>query len=290
MPNITLHPASSTYPFCVPILVISQKLLQYRSSPKVMRCMTNTPVVVREGATVYATGTHAEVKWRDWRYKSQNQDKRIKKMHRKSELDLLLWLILPYHYQHVVLPLSGRGRQVAGAADGQCGFLHWGGGGPHWRSNRAEWQRTCLRKWLQGCVFVTKGCKWSVMDPARIRVNGAKERGFTLWACMKGNILCNLLSQIRLNMGVKVILYHASYNFCITKLFFSPKLLCTQRATETYLDWCSNDPMCCAFGCHYLSITSAVRLHSQDLDWRVFIFIIYHVFFYLIIWIMKGHK
>lgn len=26
-----------------------------------MRCMTNTPVVVREGATVYATGTHAEV-------------------------------------------------------------------------------------------------------------------------------------------------------------------------------------------------------------------------------------
>ena len=26
-----------------------------------MRCMTNTPVVVREGATVYATGTHAEL-------------------------------------------------------------------------------------------------------------------------------------------------------------------------------------------------------------------------------------
>lgn len=26
-----------------------------------MRCMTNTPVVVREGATVYATGTYAEV-------------------------------------------------------------------------------------------------------------------------------------------------------------------------------------------------------------------------------------
>ena len=26
-----------------------------------MRCMTNTPVVVREGATVYATGTHAQV-------------------------------------------------------------------------------------------------------------------------------------------------------------------------------------------------------------------------------------
>lgn len=48
----------------VPILVIPQKLLQYRSAPKVMRCMTNTPVVVREGATVYATGTHAEVKWK----------------------------------------------------------------------------------------------------------------------------------------------------------------------------------------------------------------------------------
>lgn len=38
-----------------------QKLLQYRADPKVIRCMTNTPVVVREGATVYATGTHAEV-------------------------------------------------------------------------------------------------------------------------------------------------------------------------------------------------------------------------------------
>lgn len=38
-----------------------QKLQQYRAAPKVMRCMTNTPVVVREGATVYATGTHAEV-------------------------------------------------------------------------------------------------------------------------------------------------------------------------------------------------------------------------------------
>lgn len=40
----------------------SQKLLQHRAAPKVMRCMTNTPVVVKEGATVYATGTHAEVK------------------------------------------------------------------------------------------------------------------------------------------------------------------------------------------------------------------------------------
>uniref|UniRef100_A0A3P9N0M9 Pyrroline-5-carboxylate reductase n=1 Tax=Poecilia reticulata TaxID=8081 RepID=A0A3P9N0M9_POERE len=45
----------------VTISSIEKKLQQYRTSPKVMRCMTNTPVVVREGATVYATGTHAEV-------------------------------------------------------------------------------------------------------------------------------------------------------------------------------------------------------------------------------------
>uniref|UniRef100_A0AAQ5Z3I6 pyrroline-5-carboxylate reductase n=1 Tax=Amphiprion ocellaris TaxID=80972 RepID=A0AAQ5Z3I6_AMPOC len=45
----------------VTINSIEKKLLQYRTAPKVMRCMTNTPVVVREGATVYATGTHAEV-------------------------------------------------------------------------------------------------------------------------------------------------------------------------------------------------------------------------------------
>ncbi|XP_010769190.1 pyrroline-5-carboxylate reductase 1, mitochondrial-like [Notothenia coriiceps] len=38
-----------------------KKLQLYRAFPKVMRCMTNTPVVVREGATVYATGTHAKV-------------------------------------------------------------------------------------------------------------------------------------------------------------------------------------------------------------------------------------
>lgn len=42
-------------------LAVFQKLQQYQTSPKVMRCMTNTPVVVREGATVYATGTHADV-------------------------------------------------------------------------------------------------------------------------------------------------------------------------------------------------------------------------------------
>ncbi|XP_043089037.1 pyrroline-5-carboxylate reductase 1a [Puntigrus tetrazona] len=45
----------------VTISSIEKKLLQYRPAPKVIRCMTNTPVVVREGATVYATGTHAQV-------------------------------------------------------------------------------------------------------------------------------------------------------------------------------------------------------------------------------------
>ncbi|KAJ8345983.1 hypothetical protein SKAU_G00301760 [Synaphobranchus kaupii] len=45
----------------VTISSIEKKLLNYRPNPKVIRCMTNTPVVVREGATVYATGTHAQV-------------------------------------------------------------------------------------------------------------------------------------------------------------------------------------------------------------------------------------
>lgn len=40
---------------------LPQKLTAFQSAPKVIRCMTNTPVVVREGATVYATGTHAQV-------------------------------------------------------------------------------------------------------------------------------------------------------------------------------------------------------------------------------------
>lgn len=38
-----------------------QKLKAFQLAPKVIRCMTNTPVIVREGATVYATGTHAQV-------------------------------------------------------------------------------------------------------------------------------------------------------------------------------------------------------------------------------------
>lgn len=38
-----------------------QKLTAFQPAPKVIRCMTNTPVVVREGATVYAMGTHAQV-------------------------------------------------------------------------------------------------------------------------------------------------------------------------------------------------------------------------------------
>lgn len=38
-----------------------KKLSTFCPTPKVIRCMTNTPVIVREGATVYATGTHANV-------------------------------------------------------------------------------------------------------------------------------------------------------------------------------------------------------------------------------------
>ncbi|KAM6344076.1 pyrroline-5-carboxylate reductase 1, mitochondrial isoform 3-T3 [Alca torda] len=39
----------------------AEKLSTFCPTPKVIRCMTNTPVIVREGATVYATGTHADV-------------------------------------------------------------------------------------------------------------------------------------------------------------------------------------------------------------------------------------
>ncbi|XP_038633077.1 pyrroline-5-carboxylate reductase 1, mitochondrial-like [Scyliorhinus canicula] len=45
----------------VTISSIEKKLSAVRAFPKVIRLMTNTPVVVREGATVYATGTHAAV-------------------------------------------------------------------------------------------------------------------------------------------------------------------------------------------------------------------------------------
>nr|XP_003417356.1 LOW QUALITY PROTEIN: pyrroline-5-carboxylate reductase 1, mitochondrial [Loxodonta africana] len=45
----------------VTISSIEKKLMAFQLAPKVIRCMTNTPVVVREGATVYATGTHAKV-------------------------------------------------------------------------------------------------------------------------------------------------------------------------------------------------------------------------------------
>ncbi|KAI2585745.1 PYCR1 isoform 7, partial [Pan troglodytes] len=41
--------------------VSALRLSAFRPAPRVIRCMTNTPVVVREGATVYATGTHAQV-------------------------------------------------------------------------------------------------------------------------------------------------------------------------------------------------------------------------------------
>ncbi|XP_072098573.1 pyrroline-5-carboxylate reductase 1, mitochondrial-like [Mobula birostris] len=45
----------------VTISSIEKKLSAVSQFPKVIRLMTNTPVIVREGATVYATGTHAEV-------------------------------------------------------------------------------------------------------------------------------------------------------------------------------------------------------------------------------------
>ncbi|XP_028709454.1 pyrroline-5-carboxylate reductase 1, mitochondrial isoform X2 [Peromyscus leucopus] len=45
----------------VTINSIEKKLTTFQPAPKVIRCMTNTPVVVREGVTVYATGTHAQV-------------------------------------------------------------------------------------------------------------------------------------------------------------------------------------------------------------------------------------
>uniref|UniRef100_A0A452FLD9 Pyrroline-5-carboxylate reductase n=1 Tax=Capra hircus TaxID=9925 RepID=A0A452FLD9_CAPHI len=45
----------------VTISSVEKKLMVFQPAPKVIRCMTNTPVLVREGATVYATGTHALV-------------------------------------------------------------------------------------------------------------------------------------------------------------------------------------------------------------------------------------
>ncbi|KAM9296089.1 pyrroline-5-carboxylate reductase 1, mitochondrial [Gastrophryne carolinensis] len=45
----------------VTISSIEKKLSAFHPTPRVIRCMTNTPVIVREGATVYATGTYAEV-------------------------------------------------------------------------------------------------------------------------------------------------------------------------------------------------------------------------------------
>ncbi|XP_068920137.1 pyrroline-5-carboxylate reductase 1, mitochondrial isoform X2 [Petaurus breviceps papuanus] len=44
----------------VTISSIEKKLTAFQPAPKVIRCMTNTPVIVREGATVYATGTYAQ--------------------------------------------------------------------------------------------------------------------------------------------------------------------------------------------------------------------------------------
>ncbi|CAN0367445.1 pyrroline-5-carboxylate reductase 1, mitochondrial-like [Lampetra fluviatilis] len=44
----------------VSISSVEKKLSVYLPSPRVVRAMTNTAVIVREGATVYAPGTHAE--------------------------------------------------------------------------------------------------------------------------------------------------------------------------------------------------------------------------------------
>ncbi|XP_055971710.1 pyrroline-5-carboxylate reductase 1, mitochondrial isoform X2 [Sorex fumeus] len=45
----------------VTISSIEKKLAAFLPAPRILRCMTNTPVVVREGATVYARGTHAQL-------------------------------------------------------------------------------------------------------------------------------------------------------------------------------------------------------------------------------------
>ncbi|XP_049624725.1 pyrroline-5-carboxylate reductase 1, mitochondrial [Suncus etruscus] len=44
----------------VTISSIEKKLLAFQPAPRVLRCMTNTPVVVQEGATVFARGAHAQ--------------------------------------------------------------------------------------------------------------------------------------------------------------------------------------------------------------------------------------
>ncbi|KAK1330713.1 hypothetical protein QTO34_008651 [Cnephaeus nilssonii] len=59
--TLTQHPLLGPGLGGTPRWFLLQKLRAFQPAPKVIRCMTNTPVVVREGATVYATGTHAHV-------------------------------------------------------------------------------------------------------------------------------------------------------------------------------------------------------------------------------------
>lgn len=59
--TLTPHPLLGPGLGGTPRWFLLQKLRAFQPAPKVIRCMTNTPVVVREGATVYATGTHAQV-------------------------------------------------------------------------------------------------------------------------------------------------------------------------------------------------------------------------------------
>uniref|UniRef100_A0A8V5GL45 pyrroline-5-carboxylate reductase n=1 Tax=Melopsittacus undulatus TaxID=13146 RepID=A0A8V5GL45_MELUD len=60
-PDIEAHHIVVSCAAGVTISSIEKKLSTFCPTPKVIRCMTNTPVIVREGATVYATGTHADV-------------------------------------------------------------------------------------------------------------------------------------------------------------------------------------------------------------------------------------
>ena len=57
----TQHNLLGTGPWGTHSWSLLQKLMASQPAPKIIRCMTNTPVVVREGATVYAMGTHAQV-------------------------------------------------------------------------------------------------------------------------------------------------------------------------------------------------------------------------------------
>ncbi|XP_037056737.1 pyrroline-5-carboxylate reductase 1, mitochondrial isoform X4 [Peromyscus leucopus] len=58
---LAAHKIMASSPDMDQATVSALRLTTFQPAPKVIRCMTNTPVVVREGVTVYATGTHAQV-------------------------------------------------------------------------------------------------------------------------------------------------------------------------------------------------------------------------------------